>query len=129
MGITDAIVSAAMKISSGVVGCSVGRRTDSGCRFGLGRTSSGQRKSFQVAMTANTDIPEDLSVVGYDDSALMNYTDPPLTAVRQPIEPMGRMATELLVAQITGAPVPHDELLFEPELIVRGSSGAVPVSA
>ena len=40
--------------------------------------------------------PRDVSVVGYDDSALMNCTDPPLTTVRQPIEPMGRMVIELL---------------------------------
>jgi DNA-binding LacI/PurR family transcriptional regulator len=55
----------------------------------------------------------------------MNCTDPPLTTVRQPIEPMGRAALDLLVAQIGGAVVPHDELLFEPELVVRGSTGPV----
>ena len=38
----------------------------------------------------------DVSVVGFDDSALMNCTEPPLTTVRQPIEPMGRMVIELL---------------------------------
>jgi DNA-binding LacI/PurR family transcriptional regulator len=58
----------------------------------------------------------------------MNCTDPPLTTVRQPIEPMGRMVTELLVAQINGSAVPQDELLFEPELVVRGSTGPVPVA-
>ena len=42
----------------------------------------------------------------------MNCTDPPLTTVRQPIEPMGRMVIELLVGQIAGTPVPHDELLL-----------------
>ncbi len=46
--------------------------------------------------------PRDVSVVGFDDSALMNCTDPPLTTVRQPIEPMGRMVIELLVGQIAG---------------------------
>ena len=53
----------------------------------------------------------------------MNCTDPPLTTVRQPIEPMGRMVIELLVAQISGDAGPADELLFEPELVVRGSTG------
>ena len=61
--------------------------------------------------------------MGYDDSALMGCTDPPLTTVRQPIEPMGRMVIDLLVGQIGGDPCPHDELLFEPELVVRGSTG------
>jgi DNA-binding LacI/PurR family transcriptional regulator len=55
----------------------------------------------------------------------MNYTEPPLTTVRQPIEPMGRIVTELLVAQIRGGSVPSDELLYEPELVVRGSTGPV----
>ena len=70
-------------------------------------------------------VPGDVSVVGYDDSALMNCTEPPLTTVRQPIEPMGRMVIELLVNQMAGVSVTLDELRFEPELVVRGSTGPV----
>jgi DNA-binding LacI/PurR family transcriptional regulator len=68
-------------------------------------------------------VPDDLSVVGFDDSAFMNCTDPPLTTVRQPIESMGQAAVALLVGQVAGNPVPEDEMLFEPELVVRGSTG------
>ncbi|OZB50174.1 MAG: LacI family transcriptional regulator [Cellulomonas sp. 14-74-6] len=71
-------------------------------------------------------VPDDVSVVGYDDSAFMNCTEPPLTTVRQPIDAMGRAAIDLLVAQIRGAAVASDELLFEPELVVRGSTGPAP---
>jgi len=71
-------------------------------------------------------VPEDISVVGYDDSAFMNCTDPPLTTVRQPIEAMGQAAVDLLVSQIEGVGVALDELLFEPELVVRGSTGPTP---
>jgi DNA-binding LacI/PurR family transcriptional regulator len=71
-------------------------------------------------------IPKDVSVVGYDDSAFMNCTEPPLTTVRQPIEAMGRAAVELLANQISGAAVPDEELLFEPELVVRASTGPAP---
>lgn len=67
-------------------------------------------------------VPQDVSVVGYDDSAFMTCTEPPLTTVRQPIEAMGRAAVELLVLQIQGSDVPHSELLFDPELVVRGST-------
>ncbi|MFE0817838.1 LacI family DNA-binding transcriptional regulator [Streptomyces sp. NPDC058847] len=67
-------------------------------------------------------VPHDISVVGYDDSAFMTCTEPPLTTVRQPIEAMGRAAVDLLCAQIQGTEVPHRELLFEPELVVRGST-------
>jgi DNA-binding LacI/PurR family transcriptional regulator len=56
----------------------------------------------------------------------MNCTDPPLTTVRQPIEALGRAAVTMLVNQIEGQTVPADELLFEPELVVRGSTGPAP---
>jgi LacI family repressor for deo operon, udp, cdd, tsx, nupC, and nupG len=53
----------------------------------------------------------------------MSITDPPLTTVRQPIEAMGRAAVDLLAAFIEGAERSTDEMLFEPELVVRGSTG------
>ncbi|MEU8484581.1 LacI family DNA-binding transcriptional regulator [Streptomyces sp. NPDC048641] len=71
-------------------------------------------------------VPDDISVVGYDDSAFMNCTEPPLTTMRQPIEAMGRAAVELLVTQIQGGSVTPGELLFEPELVVRGSTAQAP---
>ncbi|HEX3788006.1 MAG TPA: LacI family DNA-binding transcriptional regulator [Pseudonocardiaceae bacterium] len=72
--------------------------------------------------------PGDVSVVGYDDSALMSCTEPPLTTIRQPIDWMGQAAVELLTKEISGVRVTHDELLFEPELVVRGSTGPAPGS-
>ncbi|WP_420031740.1 LacI family DNA-binding transcriptional regulator [Streptomyces sp. cg28] len=78
--------------------------------------------AVRAARRAGRSVPRDISVVGYDDSAFMNCTEPPLTTVRQPIEAMGRAAVELLVAQIQGGAVPPGELLFEPELVVRGST-------
>ena len=85
--------------------------------------------AIRAARRAGLGVPEDVSVVGFDDSFLMNCTDPPLTTVRQPIEPMSRMVIELLLGQMGGTPMPHDELLFEPELVVRGSTGPVPTPA
>jgi DNA-binding LacI/PurR family transcriptional regulator len=67
-------------------------------------------------------VPGDVSVVGFDDSALMSLTEPPLTTVRQPIEAMGRAAVDLLAGLISGAEISTDEMLFEPELVVRGST-------
>ncbi|GLX00150.1 LacI family transcriptional regulator [Microtetraspora sp. NBRC 16547] len=67
-------------------------------------------------------VPQDVSVVGYDDSPLMTCVDPPLTTIRQPIEAMGRAVVELLVNQIDGTAVATGELLFEPELVVRAST-------
>jgi DNA-binding LacI/PurR family transcriptional regulator len=68
-------------------------------------------------------VPDDVSVIGFDDSFLMTCTEPPLTTIRQPIEMMGQAAVDLLVTQIEGVGVTPDELLFEPELVVRGSTG------
>src|ERR1700749_1469878 len=69
--------------------------------------------------------PDQPSVVGFDASALMACTAPPLTTVRQPIEAMGRAVVAMLVNQIEGVPVAPEELLFEPELVVRGSTARV----
>ena len=85
--------------------------------------------AIRAAKRAGMHVPTDVSVVGFDDSFLMNCTEPPLTTVRQPIEPMCRMVIELLVSQVAGSPIPHDELLFEPELVVRASTGPAPVAA
>ncbi|MDT0433079.1 MULTISPECIES: LacI family DNA-binding transcriptional regulator [Streptomyces] len=82
--------------------------------------------AVRAARRKGLDVPSQISVVGYDDSALMNCTEPPLTTVRQPIESMGKAAVELLNAQIAGSAVAADELLFEPELVVRGSTAQVP---
>ncbi|MEU6751493.1 LacI family DNA-binding transcriptional regulator [Spirillospora sp. NPDC046719] len=70
-------------------------------------------------------VPDDVSVVGYDDSAFMNCVNPPLTTVRQPIESIGRAAVTLLVSQVEGGPVAAEELLYEPELVVRASTARV----
>ncbi|MFE9366442.1 LacI family DNA-binding transcriptional regulator [Streptomyces sp. NPDC006978] len=82
--------------------------------------------AVRAARRRGLSVPGEVSVVGYDDSAFMNCTEPPLTTVRQPIEAMGRAAVELLSGQIGGHAVPSDELLFEPELVVRGSTAQPP---
>jgi DNA-binding LacI/PurR family transcriptional regulator len=84
--------------------------------------------AIRAARRAGLRVPEDVSIVGFDDSALMNAVDPPLTTIRQPIEPMGRMIIELLVGLMGGAALEPDEYLFEPELVVRGSTGPPPRS-
>ncbi len=81
--------------------------------------------AIRAVRRAGLSVPGDISVIGYDDSALMNCTEPPLTTVRQPIEPMGRTVIELLLRQISSDSAISDELFFEPELVVRGSTGPV----
>ncbi|MDM4763813.1 LacI family DNA-binding transcriptional regulator [Galbitalea sp. SE-J8] len=79
--------------------------------------------AIRAAHRAQLSVPDDVSIIGFDDSALMSCTEPPLTTARQPIDAMGRMVIELLLAQIEGTAHARDEYLFEPELVVRGSTG------
>ncbi len=79
--------------------------------------------AIRAARRRGLSVPGDLSVIGYDDSTLMSCVDPALTTIRQPIEAMGRAAVDLLVHQIEGSAVGTAELMYEPELVVRSSTG------
>jgi DNA-binding LacI/PurR family transcriptional regulator len=82
--------------------------------------------AIRAVRRAGLSVPGDVSVVGFDDSGWLNCTDPPLTTIRQPIEAMGRAAVALLVNQMESVSSYPEELLFEPELVVRGSTGPAP---
>ena len=81
---------------------------------------------IRAARSRGLRVPEDLSVIGFDDSALIAFTDPPLTTIRQPVQAMGKAAVSALLSEVSGVRVSRTELLFHPELIVRGSTGSVP---
>ena len=73
-------------------------------------------------------VPDDVSVVGFDDSALIPFIDPPLTTLRQLVGPMGEAAVRALVDEIQGRPAPRAEYVFRPELVVRATTAAAPRS-
>ena len=74
-------------------------------------------------------VPEDVSVVGFDDSTMTAYLDPPLTTIRQPVREMGLSAVSSLLDEIGGILAPRTELLYRPELVVRRSTApAVPTA-
>jgi len=69
-------------------------------------------------------VPEDVSVIGWDDIQGAAFHNPSLTTVRQPLRQMGVVAAETLLRRITapaGAQYPR-EIVLEPELVVRESS-------
>jgi DNA-binding LacI/PurR family transcriptional regulator len=70
-------------------------------------------------------VPEDISVVGSDDSLLIGYTDPPLTTVRQPVAAMSAAAVDALLDAVAGVSSARAEYVFRPELVVRGSTAPV----
>jgi DNA-binding LacI/PurR family transcriptional regulator len=75
-------------------------------------------------------VPEDMSVVGFDDLTISPYTIPPLTTVRQPKQEMGRMATEILL-NLLGGSAAENSRVVKGELIVRESTApprATPIS-
>ncbi|WP_434994958.1 LacI family DNA-binding transcriptional regulator [Arthrobacter sp. Ld5] len=69
-------------------------------------------------------IPEDLALIGYDDIDFAASTVVPLTSVRKPTELIGRTAVELLLEEIEGPPSRRRQVIFDPELVERGSTGA-----
>lgn len=74
-------------------------------------------------------VPEDVSVVGFDDSLLIGFTDPPLTTIRQNVAAMALAAVTSLLEVIGGSDVHTAEYVFQPELVVRGSTAACPTEA
>jgi DNA-binding LacI/PurR family transcriptional regulator len=66
-------------------------------------------------------VPDQLSVVGFDDIAPAATMNPPLTTIRQPIEEKGRNAGWLILSAIAGTAPQHR--IFSPELVVRSSTG------
>jgi LacI family transcriptional regulator len=77
---------------------------------------------------AGVRVPEDISVVGFDDVPLASFCDPKLTTIRQPLVRMGRIAAQTLIDQLEGRAEFQPEIIIEPELIVRGSTGPAPKS-
>lgn len=82
--------------------------------------------AIRAARQRGLSVPGDVSVVGYDDSPLMAFTDPPLTTLRQPVIAMAVAAVRALVDEINGHAAPNSEYVFRPELVSRGSTGIAP---
>ncbi|MEU5181451.1 LacI family DNA-binding transcriptional regulator [Streptomyces longwoodensis] len=66
-------------------------------------------------------VPEDVAVVGFEDSVLARHTDPPLTTVRQPVEELGRTMARILT-DITRHGADRQQITLPTELVVRASS-------
>ncbi len=73
-------------------------------------------------------VPEDVSVMGFDDSRLMDHLNPPLTTIRQPVQAITRAAVAALLAQVNGGEVHSGAFVYTPDLVVRGSTGRAPAT-
>jgi len=76
-----------------------------------------------VLHQAGLRVPEDVSVVGFDDIAVASFAIPPLTTVRQPLLEMGTVASQTLLDRIEERAAFIPEISLAPELIIRSSTG------
>jgi LacI family transcriptional regulator len=67
-------------------------------------------------------VPQDISVVGFDDIPAAAFHHPSLTTIRQPLHRMGEIAAEVLIARIEGDGELQRELAVQPEFVVREST-------
>ncbi len=102
------------------------RLLDRGCTAIVSGSDLMALGAIRAARSRGLRVPEDVSVVGYDDSPLVAFTDPPLTTLRQSVQSMGEAAVRALIDEISGQPAPRAEYMFRPELVVRGSTGTAP---
>jgi len=79
------------------------------------------RGAISALHEAGLRVPEDVSVIGYDDIPEAEFSDPPLTTIRQPMEEIGQAATRVLVQMIEDLEATPKQALFDTELIVRSS--------
>jgi len=79
-------------------------------------------KGKALRMKAGAAKPEEVAVVGFDDSPIAVTVRPMLTTVRQPIQAMGREMAELLLRQISDPVRAPSRVIFPTELVVRESS-------
>ena len=84
---------------------------------------------YQAAREARLHIPEDLSVVGFDDVPLARWVSPPLTTVRQPLVEMAEAAAELVLGLARGEEPAQIRVELATELVIRESTAPPPAAA
>ncbi len=77
------------------------------------------------AQAMGISVPGELSIVSFDDFEIMSQLPTPISAIRVPSAAIGRKTAEILIAQLTGKPLPA-ETEFEAEFFIRASSGPPP---
>lgn len=78
--------------------------------------------TLEVARELGIDVPGQLSLVSFDNTPIVNFSQPPLTAVDQPISETVARAVELIIAAQRGAPRPTEPAVVSGGLVERGST-------
>jgi DNA-binding LacI/PurR family transcriptional regulator len=82
--------------------------------------------AIRAFLDAGLRVPDDVSVVGFDDIMSAAFLNPSLTTVRQPLRQMGETAARILLERLGGRDDHEDFVTVAPELVVRGSTGPPP---
>ena len=69
-------------------------------------------------------VPQDISVIGFDDIPMASQVFPPLTTIRQPLAEMGRAAVRMMLAKLRGVEPPTNRITLATELVERASTRA-----
>lgn len=77
--------------------------------------------TLEVARSLGIAVPDDLSIISFDNTPLVHFTQPPLTAIDQPIAETTSKAVELIIAAQKGAEAPHGLTVISADLVERGS--------
>ena len=81
--------------------------------------------TLEVAQERGLDVPRDLSLISFDNSPIVRFVNPALTAIDQPIAQTTARAVELLISARRD-PAPERPVVVEGELVVRDSTGPAP---
>jgi LacI family xylobiose transport system transcriptional regulator len=81
---------------------------------------------YEAARRRGLRVPDDVSIVGYDDVPAAEWLAPPLTTVRQPVVQMAEQASRMLFTLMSGRPLPITRLTLDVSLIERGSTAPPP---
>jgi LacI family transcriptional regulator len=84
--------------------------------------------AMRAALERGLTVGRDVSVTGFDNIPLAEYSHPPLTTVNQPIYRIACILCEMLVRRLHNADAPPEQTVLTPELVVRQSTGPAPAA-
>lgn len=76
---------------------------------------------LQICQKKKIKVPDDLKIVGFDDTYLASLSNPPLTTIHQPVREMAQQAVDLIINKEKGRPMP-DRMIFPVDLVIRSTT-------
>jgi LacI family transcriptional regulator len=84
------------------------------------------RGAIEAARTVGLSVPDDLSIVGFDDTEIARIASPPLTTVRQPLQEMGAVALRTVLRLVAGEKIESNHVELATQLVIRASTAPAP---